>query len=107
MNKKSILIVLSTILCMNLHAQDVPNAIYFLPVPTNNPHSAQFINDAAQYEWGKSVRETSLGIQAEKDMSWKLEPYLSTFSDIIGIELSEKNTPQIHMFSPNPLYIRM
>ena len=97
MNKKSIFIVLSTILCMNLHAQDGLNAIYFLPVPSSNPTSAQFINDQAQYEWGKSVRETSLGIQAEKDMSWKLEPYLNTFSDIIGIELSEKNTPQIYM----------
>ena len=98
MKKKSILIVLSTILCMNLHAQDGLNAIYFLPVPTNNPHSAQFINDAAQYEWGKSVRENDLGTrtQAEKDMSWDLESYINTFSEIIGIEISKKNTPNIY-----------
>lgn len=96
MKKKSILIVLSTILCMNLHAQDVPNAIYFLPVPSNNPNSAQFINDAAQYEWGKSVRETSLGTQAEKDMSWNLESYINTFSEIIGIEITERGTQNIY-----------
>lgn len=96
MNKKSIFIVLSTILCMNLHAQDGLNAIYFLPVPSSNPTSAQFINDQAQYEWGKSVRETSLGTQAEKDMSWKLEPYINTFSDIIGIEITERSTPNIY-----------
>lgn len=94
MNKKSLsLLVLSYILCMNLHAQDVPNAIYFLPVPTNNPHSAQFINDQAQYEWGKSMRETNFGDQARSDMSWQLNSYLSTFSNIVGVEFSDKNTP--------------
>ena len=98
MKKKSILIVLSIILCMNLHAQDVPNAIYFLPVPTNNPYSAQFINVAAQYERGKSVRENDLGTrtQAEKDISWDLESYINTFSEIIGIEISERRTQNIY-----------
>lgn len=96
MNKKSILIILSSILCMNLHAQDFPNASTFLPGPANGSHSAKFKNDSAQYEWGKSVRETSLGNQAREDMSWELDSYAKTFSDIIGIEISEKNTPSIH-----------
>lgn len=81
---------------MNLHAQDGLNASYFLSGPVYNTHSAKFLNDSAQYAWGKSVRESALGTQAVKDMSWELETYLSTFSDIIGIEISEKNTPSIY-----------
>ena len=81
---------------MNLHAQDGLNASYFLSVPVYNTHSAKFLNDSAQYAWGKSVRESALGTQAVKDMSWELESYLSFFSDIIGIEISEKNTPSIY-----------
>ena len=81
---------------MNLHAQDGLNASYFLSGPVYNTHSAKFLNDSAQYAWGKSVRESALGTQAVKDMSWELESYLSSFSDIIGIEISEKNTPSIY-----------
>ena len=96
MNKKSLLLVLSSILCMNLHAQDGLNASYFLSGPVYNTSSAKFLYDSAQYAWGKSVRESALGTQAVKDMSWELNAYLSTFSDIIGIEISEKNTPSIY-----------
>ena len=78
---------------MNLHAQDVPNAANFLPGPSYDKTSPKFLNDSAQYEWGKSVRETDLGKQALDDMSWQLSSYLSIFSDIIGIDLSDKNTP--------------
>ena len=81
---------------MNLHAQDGLNASYFLSGPVYNTHSAKFLNDSAQYAWGKSVRESALGTQAVKDMSWELESYLSFFSDIIGIEISEKSTPNIY-----------
>jgi len=81
---------------MNLHAQDGLNASYFLAGPVYNTHSAKFLNDSAQYAWGKSVRETDLGVQAVKDMSWELNSYLSTFSDVIGIEISERNTPSIY-----------
>jgi membrane-associated phospholipid phosphatase len=95
MNKKSIFIVLSTILCMNLHAQDIPNAALFLPAP---PSTLEFkyINDVVQYEWGKSIRETSRGEQARNDMSWDFETYMNVFSGILGIELSRNVTPYIY-----------
>lgn len=96
MIKKSFLLVLSSILCMNLHAQDGLNASYFLSGPVYNTRSAKFLNDSAQYAWGKSVRDSNLGALAVKDMSWELDAYLSTFSDIIGIEISEK-THQVYM----------
>ena len=80
---------------MNLHAQDGLNASYFLSGPVYNTRSAKFLNDSAQYAWGKSVRESDLGAQVVKDMSWDLDAYLSSFSDIIGIDISEKSTPNI------------
>ena len=93
MKKKELIFIISSILCMNLHAQDVPNAANFLPGPSYDKTSPKFLNDSAQYEWGKSVRETDLGKQALDDMSWQLSSYLSIFSDIIGIDFSDKNTP--------------
>lgn len=80
---------------MSLHAQDVPNAANFLPAPPSTT-SMEYINDYAQYIWGKSVRSTSRGDQARSDMSWELSSYLSVFSNILGIELSASNTHNIY-----------
>ena len=38
-----------------LTADEVPNAVYWLPAPPA-PGSAQFMNDISQYYWGKQQR---------------------------------------------------
>lgn len=95
MKKKELIFIISTVLCMNLHAQDVPNAPDFLPGPPSEL-SMWYVNDYAQYTWGKSVRNTSRGEQAISDMSLDLSSYLTMFSKVLGIELSYSKTPQIY-----------
>lgn len=80
---------------MSLHAQDVPNAANFLPSPPSS-QSYKFKNDSAQYELSKELRTTARGEKARSDMSWQLNTYLSNFSEIMGVELSVKNTPNIY-----------
>ena len=96
MNGKTLIsLFFSSILCVNLHAQNVPNAANFLPSPPTY-NSAKFKNDSAQYEWGKLQRSTALGEQAKSDMSWELNAYLSTFSSVIGIDITVSKTPNIY-----------
>lgn len=95
MKQKGLIFVIFYILCMNLHAQDIPNAAKFLPGPPSE-YSVKYINDYVQYLWGKSMRNTARGDQARGDMSWDINTYMNVFSDILGIELSANSTPNIY-----------
>lgn len=83
------------VLCMSLHAQNVPNAVKFLPDPPAKG-SIQYVNDMIQYYWGKSVRNTERGKQATSDTPIEISSYTKAFSEIYGFEISESNTPAIY-----------
>ena len=95
MKRKNPIIVIMAVLCMSLHAQNVPNAVKFLPDPPAKG-SIQYVNDMIQYYWGKSERTSERGQQAAKDMPIEMSTYLSAFSSVLGINISERNTPAIY-----------
>ena len=72
----------------------MPNAVHYLPAPPKN-NEMRFAYDTAQYNWGKSVRNTPRGEKARLDAEYSIERMAAIFSPVMGIEISEKNTPQI------------
>jgi len=73
---------------------EMPNALYYLPAPPQ-ANTMRFAYDTAQYNWGKSVRPTSRGEKARLDAEYSIKRIAAVFSPVMGIEISEKNTPQI------------
>ena len=95
MYRKLILILLTNILCVNLHAQDVPQVTLFLPNPPT-AESDLFICDNILYTEGKSLRTTERGVQAKGDMVWDLDDFLPHFADIMGISVSAIKSSNIY-----------
>ena len=73
---------------------EMPNAVHYLPAPPQN-NEMRFAYDSAQYQWGKSIRNTPRGEKAKKDAKFSVERIAEIFSPIMGIDISETNTPQI------------
>lgn len=74
--------------------EEMPNALVFMPAPPQLDET-RFAYDLAQYQWGKSMRETPRGEQARLDAEYSIERMGVIFSPVMGIEISEKNTPEI------------
>ena len=95
-----------------VHAEDyssylvgdkVPNELAYLPTP---PDSMQIFSngDYVRWIWGKSVRNTPRGEQASKDSKYGIIRMSAIYSDVLGIEISEENTPAIYRFMVNSGY---
>lgn len=95
MYRRLLLILLTNILCVNLHAQDVPQVTVFLPNPPK-PESDLFICDNYLYTDGKAQRSTERGNQAKGDMVWELNDYLPLYADIMGISVSAIKSSNIY-----------
>lgn len=78
-----------------LTIDQLPNAIHYLPAPPDTA-SLRFVNDWHQYIWGKSLRNTPRGELAVKDATYGMARMLEIYSPIIGINISEKSTPQLY-----------
>lgn len=78
-----------------LEISEVPNSLELLPPPPA-PGSILFLNDKAQYEWGKMQRDTPRGDQAVSDARVNGDGVPMAFSDAFGIEISKNVTPEIH-----------
>lgn len=98
MKRRFSFIVSVSLLCgvVSLYAQDVPNAVKFLPAPPKQGSSVQYINDFLQYGWGKAQRATDRAEQASADMPQQATTYAKAFSEIIGLEITEKSTPKLY-----------
>ncbi|MBR1558470.1 MAG: phosphatase PAP2 family protein [Prevotella sp.] len=98
MKRKRSIIFSACLFCsvIGLFAQDVPNAVKFLPSPPQQGSSVQYVNDFLQYAWGKDQRTTSRGYQAIDDLPLTATTYASAFSSIIGLEITEKSTPKLY-----------
>ena len=105
--KKSILSLISAMLFTSnilfaqqshqfyLTADEVPNAVYWLPEPPQ-PGSTQFLYDISQYYWGKQQRLDSLRAQkAINEAVTDMSDMSSQFSEAFGMEISECKTPAI------------
>ncbi len=73
---------------------EMPNALHYLPAPPQSDEM-RFAYDTAQYNWGKSMRPTPRGEKARLDAEYSIARIAAIFSPVMGIEISETNTPQI------------
>lgn len=73
---------------------EMPNALHYLPGPPQT-NEMRFAYDTAQYNWGKRTRDTPRGEKARLDAEYSLGRMADIFSPVMGIEISENNTPQI------------
>lgn len=79
-----------------LTADEVPNAVYWLPEPPA-PGSSQFLSDISQYFWGKQQRLDSLRAQkAIREVVSEVADMAVLFSESFGMEISAEKTPAIY-----------
>ena len=79
-----------------LSADELPNAVYWLPAPPA-PGSSQFMYDISQYYWGKSQRlDTARANKAIREAQYEVPDMVRQFSVVFGMEISEKATPAIY-----------
>lgn len=78
-----------------LEISEVANSLKLLPPPPA-ANSIFFLNDKAQYDWGKLLRDTPRGDQAVRDARVGGNGVPMAFSEAFGIEISKEKTPEIH-----------
>lgn len=78
-----------------LEIDDAANSLLLLPPPPQ-PGTPAWEWDKAQYEWGKSLRDTPRGAQAVDDCNLSGDNLAETFSPGMGIEISREATPAIY-----------
>ena len=78
-----------------LEISEVANSLQLLPPPPA-ANSILFLNDKAQYDWGKLLRDTPRGDQAVRDARVGGNGVPMAFSEAFGIEISKEKTPEIH-----------
>lgn len=83
-----------------LEISEVANSLELLPPPPA-AGSILFLNDKAQYDWGKMQRRTPRGDQAVRDARVGGNGVPRAFSEAFGIEISKEMTPEIHKLVVN------
>lgn len=79
-----------------LSADEVPNAVLWLPAPPIRG-SSQFMYDLSQYYWGKEQRlDTLRAHKAIREAVHKIADMVPLFCDAFGMEISEEKTPSIY-----------
>ena len=78
-----------------LSPADLPNAEEFLPAPPDWTSKA-FTDDFYQWQWGNSMRNSNRGQQASDDSRYGTEQMAHLFGNILGITISEENSPAIY-----------
>lgn len=113
MNRKSLFVVLLSVFTLStfaqqkikdvrtnpdlyfLQADEVANSLELLPAPPQ-PGSILWMNDEAQYQWGKLQRNTLRGDQAAADARVGGDGVPNAFSEAFGIKISKETTPEIY-----------
>ena len=113
MNRKSLFVVLLSVFTLStfaqqkikdvrtnpdlyfLQADEVANSLELLPAPPQ-PGSILWMNDEAQYQWGKLQRNTPRGDQAAADARVGGDGVPNAFSEAFGIRISKETTPEIY-----------
>ena len=75
-----------------LTQNEIADIVSFLPLPPKE-NSHEFTNDKLQYEWGKTIRNSTRGQQAIEDAN-KTPSYIAKiFSQVSKTNISPKTTP--------------
>lgn len=83
--------------------ENMPDAGIYLPPPPDMT-STTYADDFAQWQWGKTVRPTDRGQQANDDSQWGIKGMIRVNSDILGFEISKEKTPAIYKLLYNVLW---
>lgn len=83
-----------------LEISEVANSLDLLPPPPT-ASSILFLNDKAQYDWGKMQRNTPRGDQAVRDARVGGNGVPMAFSEAFGINITKEDTPEIHKLVVN------
>ena len=83
--------------------QDMPDAGIYLPPPPDML-SPQYADDFAQWQWGKTVRPTDRGSQANDDSQWGINGMIRIHRETLGFEISKEKTPAIYRLLYNVLW---
>lgn len=78
-----------------LTIDDVASSLELLPPPPTEG-SILWLNDQAQYAWGKLQRDTPRGDQAAADARVNADGVPAAFSEAFGIQISKETTPEIY-----------
>lgn len=101
--KRTLILLAVMLLGMGITAQNplldslqMPNAVHFLPPPPDTA-SAAFQYDRAQYRWGKEQRKDPVRLAiAVGDAIWSVDNICKIYSGVLGIDISQENTPAIY-----------
>ena len=75
---------------------DMPDATYFLPAPPDTA-SYIFIDDMAQWQWGKTVRDTKRGEQASRESNWQPDIMRKVMAEVLELNaINDEQTPAIN-----------
>ena len=80
-----------------LQGDDMPNALIYIPGPPDTTMLATN-GDYAHWIWGKAMRNTPRGELASMDSKYGMKRLSVVYSDILGIDISEEQTPAIYRF---------
>ncbi|MBO6079269.1 MAG: phosphatase PAP2 family protein [Bacteroidaceae bacterium] len=83
--------------------ENMPDAGIYLPPPPDML-SAQYADDFAQWQWGKTVRPTDRGQQANDDSQWGINGMIRVHQGTLGFEISKERTPAIYKLLYNVLW---
>ena len=73
----------------------LPDAGYFLPAPPDSS-SAEFLDDIAQWQWGKTIAPTARGARASRESQISLGSLASILSQALELDtISAEQTPAI------------
>lgn len=75
-----------------LSAGQVPDASRYLPAPPDTAGVA-FLYDYNRYQWGRSLRGTARGRQADFDAYWQPDSVLKGFARAFGLRITKQATP--------------
>ena len=83
--------------------ENMPDAGIYLPAPPDML-SPQYADDFAQWQWGKTVRPTARGQQANDDSQWGIDGMIRIHQGTLGFEISKEKTPAIYKLLYNVLW---
>lgn len=83
--------------------ENMPDAGIYLPPPPDMT-STTYADDFAQWQWGKTVRPTDRGQQANDDSQWGIGGMTRVHSGTLGFEISKEKTPAIYKLLYNVLW---
>ena len=75
--------------------QEAPHLEQVLPNPPGLTDPL-FYNDWAQYQWGRSIRDTERGRQAVEDAYINAAYFMKRYSPAVGLELTPEAFPELY-----------